>query len=769
MWNEEPGREALFGFLLAAGVALGLLVALYGVLWLRWAIGASPVPGIEGLAVFALIHGGAASAEVPPIPALFGLGGSVKIGLPATTLVLLPFLALLVGGWAVARQVRALWLFVAVAAISYTVLVAVVALFGSASFEGGEGVTVRLSVDPVSSGLRAFLWAGLGTMLGVSAARGPLLPDGVRQVLKGAFVAVGASVALTLVLALGISLFGGAPDVPTQGLPEGLGQPTKQPQGEAPDGGAAEGPTGEPGSGGSGIGGLLAAMGALFAFILAALGNLWLLAHGLPVGFRDVPDLGSVPLLGEALKDVPLRFGLLGEWPFGGAWRLLLVAPIAGLVLGGVVAARGAAARPLQGASVAVPYTVIAALAAVLFGLDASVSVAALDVDLSFGASLAWMALLLPVAAGLGALGGLVGWRGAVPVARPRRTTLVTGAASAIVMLLTLPVALVPLSGGNAAPEVPVEDPPIADVGPEPTTTPEPEETSVEPEPTTEPEPTASGSPDAPPDPMFDALLPTLQESTTARIMLPAGLPEELSNVAVDSDSGGDEYGILFLTEPTGNVVEDYVHAYDVGTIRSTPDPQEVSEEFFDASREETVELPDGTEATLRYLEPSAEGGNAGPFWEGRFEKDGQTYILSIPLADPDGEIARGLLTSMVEVPGSEEASVEQQFISEYYAAVGRENWAATYSMLDATSSIEFTEEEWVRKQQAREAASDAAPVESATIAEISGEGAGFSATVNLAYEGSTEATIPGVAVYFEDGEFKRHLTEEDLAFLEDF
>lgn len=767
MWSEEPAREALSGFLLAAGVAFLLLVVLYVMLWIRWALGVSPAPGFEGLAAFALMHGGAASAEVPPIQALFGLGGSVKVGPPATTLVLLPFLALLVGGWAVAQRVRASWLFVAVIAVSYAILVGVVAILGSASFEGGEGVTVKLAADPVSSGLRAFLWAGVGTILGVSAARGPLLPDGTRQVLKGALVAVGVSVALTLILALAISLFGGAPDVPTQGISEGLGQPSEQPT-EGP----TREPSGDPASGdstGSGVGGLLAGMGALFALLPAGLGNLWLLAHGLPVGFQNVPDLSSVPLIGEALKDVPLRVSLLGDWPFGGAWRLL-VAPIAGLVFGGMVAARSTSARPLQGALVAVPYMVIAVLTAVLAGLDLSLSVAALDVDLAFGVSLAWTVLLLPVAAALGALGGFLGRRGEASVPRPRRTMLITGAASAVVLLLTLPVALAPLSSGSAVPSTAPGHPPITGIDSEPTVPAEPEPTAPKPAPPSEPEPAASVPPDAPPDPAFDALLPTLQQTTTAPIMLPAELPEELKNVAIDSSYGGDEYGILFLAQPTGNVVEDYVHAYDAGTIRSTPDPEEVSPEFFDASREETVELPDGTAATLRYLEPSMEGGNAAPFWEGRFEKEGQTYIVNVPLVDPNGDMARGLLTSMVEVPDSgEQVSAEQRFIFDYYAAVGREDWAATYSMLDAASKLQFTEEEWIRKQQVREAASGAPPVESAIIAEISGEGAGFTATVNLAYEDGTQATLPGIVVYFEDGEFKRHLTDEDLAFLEDF
>jgi hypothetical protein len=37
----------------------------------------------------------------------------------------------------------------------------------------------------------------------------------------------------------------------------------------------------------------------------------------------------------------------------------------------------------------------------------------------------------------------------------------------------------------------------------------------------------SSGSPDAPPDPAFDSLLPKLQEMTDVPIMLPAKLPDE--------------------------------------------------------------------------------------------------------------------------------------------------------------------------------------------------------------------------------------------------
>jgi hypothetical protein len=101
-------------------------------------------------------------------------------------------------------------------------------------------------------------------------------------------------------------------------------------------------------------------------------------------------------------------------------------------------------------------------------------------------------------------------------------------------------------------------------------------------------------SPDADPAPAFDELLPVLQETTTAPIMLPAELPEELQNVAIDADQSGGEYGILFLGEPTGNVVETFVRANSVGTLTASPEATDRTE-FFEATRTDTVELPSTT------------------------------------------------------------------------------------------------------------------------------------------------------------------------------
>jgi hypothetical protein len=82
--------------------------------------------------------------------------------------------------------------------------------------------------------------------------------------------------------------------------------------------------------------------------LLPALGTLWLLAHGLPLGLQGVPDLSSIPLIGPDLArslaetGLPLRVSLLGTWPLEGTWRLLLLGPVVGFVVGGMLAARGA-------------------------------------------------------------------------------------------------------------------------------------------------------------------------------------------------------------------------------------------------------------------------------------------------------------------------------------------------------------------------------------------------------------------------------------------
>jgi hypothetical protein len=61
------------------------------------------------------------------------------------------------------------------------------------------------------------------------------------------------------------------------------------------------------------------------------------------------------------------------------------------------------------------------------------------------------------------------------------------------------------------------------------------------------------------------------------------------------------------------------------------------------------------------------------------------------------------------------------------------------------------------------------APVESAEITNISRGGDFFTATVELTHEDGTISVLPNFEMTQERGEFRRHLTREDLNFLKQY
>jgi hypothetical protein len=156
------GRDSLLGALLAVACAVLSVIVLYALLAVRGTFSDPSVPGTIGLALFALMHGGSATIDVPPIPSLFGIGGSLRLGLPVTSFALLPFLASLLGARIVVHRARTPVLFVLVAAIAYALIVALLAVLGASSSESGD-VTVRFAPGPLSTALRGFLCVGLGT------------------------------------------------------------------------------------------------------------------------------------------------------------------------------------------------------------------------------------------------------------------------------------------------------------------------------------------------------------------------------------------------------------------------------------------------------------------------------------------------------------------------------------------------------------------------------------------------------------------------------
>jgi hypothetical protein len=194
--------------------------------------------------------------------------------------------------------------------------------FGSASFEGpDDGATIRYAADPLSAAWRALLLATVGALLGAAFSHGPLLPERLRQVLRGTFAAIGISLVVAVLLTVILVVVQGAEAAPQQVADSQATQLVGE-----------DSPTGE----------TMAEVGALFALLPAAMGTLWLFAHGLPMGLQGAQDLASVPLIGAALADAPLQVSLLGNWPGENAWRLLLLGPVIGLVAGGMLAARGA-------------------------------------------------------------------------------------------------------------------------------------------------------------------------------------------------------------------------------------------------------------------------------------------------------------------------------------------------------------------------------------------------------------------------------------------
>jgi hypothetical protein len=250
-------------------------------------------------------------------------------------------------------------------------------------------------------------------------------------------------------------------------------------------------------------------------------------------------------------------------------------------------------------------------LTAILASLSVSLSVAALEVDLAFRASLAWALLVFPVAAGLGAAGALLARQGSMPAPRPQLVGVITAGVCGLLLLGTSPLV-------------------------------------------------AASSSDIPaPD-------ETLTAQSNAKDKSSVPLPD--------------------FEEPP-------------------PAPEKIPKPDFSPPQEPK--------------KPDAPQGVSAP--------------------------------------------AQQRFVEVYYAAVAREDWEATYTLLDRASQSKVTRDKWIRGQQAREYAKDKPPVQSAQITQMSREPGSFSLTVELTHEDGTKTTVSGFKVQSVGGSFRRHLTREEL------
>ena len=130
------------------------------------------------------------------------------------------------------------------------------------------------------------------------------------------------------------------------------------------------------------------------------------------------------------------------------------------------------------------------------------------------------------------------------------------------------------------------------------------------------------------------------------------------------------------------------------------------------------------------------------------------------------GEMSVGASSSEQATTSGDIPDSLASFISSYYEAVDREDWSATYSLLDSESQAVFTEEEWIQKQTARNSTASPSPLTSAVVNSVNEQEPDQSANVTLSYEDGNQETLD-VPIRQENGEYKRYLTDDDVAYLE--
>lgn len=284
----------------------------------------------------------------------------------------------------------------------------------------------------------------------------------------------------------------------------------------------------------------------------------------------------------------------------------------------------------------------------------------------------------------------------------------------------------------------------------------------------------ANVSPDASPDPAFDRLLEELHLSTTGTVMLPAVLPDELGNVAIRTGlnpGGSNNYGIVSMSSPTDDVYQFPDPATELGRIGGGPMPLyglRSSNEPVESV--ETVLLPDGTEAELRYTVSQGEGAQ----WEGHYVRDDYGYHIGTDAAtDPDGSMARQMLSTMVEVPedlspefrAAQEAELRTAVL-DYYDAVDRQDWAYTYDNLVHVSMIEFADEEdWSLRNEWYEEnyPSDMTSVDTEILGYVDDNPAHAEVAVYRTFDGSGEVQTRNTVFINQDGVWKHKLVGEEI------
>ncbi|HEX6797028.1 MAG TPA: hypothetical protein VF116_04850 [Ktedonobacterales bacterium] len=418
----------IVGLVLVA-IAESLISGVMGKLVASWAGGTSagtylsvlhaiPTPSL--LSIFAVIQGVPLVLQVNASAAGTSVGGQAAFNLPLTTLVMLPLAALVLGGYLSAAsdytgRPRYCVARGALIGPAYAIVLAVLAMVGtqsvSTSFFGTATASASISVPIGQSFLLGLVWGCIfGALGGYIQARGGqwlrALPGdlaavrwrqlaaatvgGVAALLSMLVFATCVLLALVAVAAIsatsqgadGLPLYTLLRDGNLLSLFQNLPQPGQPP---------------------------VASVGGPLALVLSLAPTLavWLVALG--GGASIVASETGFSSNGPRSTDVSL--GLLnGQHPFPVVYLLALI-PLGAYFIGGRVAARVAGtaqSRALNGALMAVPLSILLALATTLTGFGgratAGTETATASIAPSFGSVLLWT---LVVGAIVGALGGL--------------------------------------------------------------------------------------------------------------------------------------------------------------------------------------------------------------------------------------------------------------------------------------------------------------------------------------------------------------------------
>lgn len=115
---------------------------------------------------------------------------------------------------------------------------------------------------------------------------------------------------------------------------------------------------------------------------------------------------------------------------------------------------------------------------------------------------------------------------------------------------------------------------------------------------------------------------------------------------------------------------------------------------------------------------------------------------------------------------GDSVSSPLQSFVSKYYEAAGAKDWAVTYSMLDSDSQGTYPQSEWSALQDRRQAASPLPSVSSVAISKTTQNSDGTTAVSVVLDPGKDNETTSAVTVSYDGGRYYRHLTPDEVAYL---